>query len=52
MKTISAREAKHSYGLMIDTARAEPAFIEKHGRGVIMASRWRKTSGSRFSWTP
>lgn len=36
MKTISAREAKNAFGLMIDTARAEPLLIEKHGRGVVM----------------
>jgi prevent-host-death family protein len=37
MKTMSAREAKNSFGLMIDTARAGPAPIEKHGRGVVVA---------------
>ncbi len=36
MKTMSAREAKNGFGLMIDTARAEPVRIEKHGRGVVM----------------
>ena len=36
MKTMSAREAKNAFGLMIDTARAEPVLIEKHGRGVVM----------------
>lgn len=36
MKTMSAREAKNAFGLMIDTARAEPVLIEKHGRGVAM----------------
>ena len=36
MKTMSARDAKNSFGLMIDTARAEPVLIEKHGRGVVM----------------
>jgi prevent-host-death family protein len=36
MKTASARKAKNSFGLMIDTARAEPVLIEKHGRGVVM----------------
>jgi prevent-host-death family protein len=33
---MSAREAKNGFGLMIDTARAEPVRIEKHGRGVVM----------------
>ena len=36
MKTMAAREAKNVFGLMIDTARAEPVLIEKHGRGVVM----------------
>jgi len=27
MKTMSAREAKNAFGLMIDTARAEPVLI-------------------------
>ncbi|MEN6541692.1 hypothetical protein [Parvibaculum sp.] len=33
MKTMSASEAKNGFGLMIDTARAEPVLIEKNGRG-------------------
>jgi len=36
MKTMSARVAKNAFGLMIDTARAEPLLIEKHGRPVVM----------------
>ncbi len=36
MKTMSAREAKDAFGLMIDTARAEPVLIEKHGRGIMV----------------
>ena len=36
MKTMSAREAKNAFGLLIDTARAEPVRIEKHGRGVVV----------------
>jgi prevent-host-death family protein len=36
MKTMSAREAKNAFGLMIDTARGGPVLIEKHGRGVVM----------------
>lgn len=36
MKTMSAREAKNGFGLMIDTARAAPVMIEKHGRGVVI----------------
>jgi prevent-host-death family protein len=38
MKTMSAREAKNGFGLMIDTARAEPVLIEKHGRGVVVVA--------------
>jgi len=36
MKTVSAREAKNAFGLMIDTSRAGPLLIEKHGRGVVV----------------
>jgi prevent-host-death family protein len=36
MKSMSAREAKHQFGLLIDTARAEPVVIEKHGRAVVV----------------
>jgi prevent-host-death family protein len=36
MKTMSAREARNAFGLMIDTARAGPVLIEKHGRGVVV----------------
>ena len=36
MKTMSARAAKNGFGLMIDTARAEPVLIEKHGRAFVM----------------
>lgn len=36
MKAMSARDAKNGFGLLIDTARAEPVLIEKHGRGVVM----------------
>jgi prevent-host-death family protein len=36
MKTMSAREAKNAFGLMIDSARAGPVLIEKHGRGVVV----------------
>jgi prevent-host-death family protein len=36
MKIMSARDAKNGFGLMIDTARAEPVLIEKHGRGVVV----------------
>jgi prevent-host-death family protein len=36
MKTMSAREAKNGFGMLVDTARAEPVLIEKHGRGVVV----------------
>ena len=36
MKAISAREAKYNFGRMIDTARAEPVIVEKHGRPVVV----------------
>lgn len=59
MKTMSAREAKNGFGLLIDTARAEPVRIEKHGRGVVvvlsveeyerLSARSKTGSGSRAS---
>jgi prevent-host-death family protein len=36
MKTMSAKDAKNGFGLLIDTARAEPVFVEKHGRPVVV----------------
>ena len=36
MKSVSAKNAKNSFGLLLDTARAEPVLIEKHGRGVAV----------------
>lgn len=36
MKIMSARDAKHQFGRLIDTARAEPVVIEKHGRAVVV----------------
>ena len=36
MKVFSAREAKHQFGRLIDTARAEPVVVEKHGRPVVV----------------
>ena len=36
MKSVSAREAKYNFGKLIDTARAEPVVIEKHGRAVVV----------------
>lgn len=36
MKTMSARDAKNGFGHLLDTARAEPVMIEKHGRPVVV----------------
>ena len=36
LKSMSAKRAKNSFGLLLDTARAEPVTIEKHGRGVVV----------------
>ncbi len=36
MQRMSARDAKNSFGHLIDTARAEPVVIEKHGRAVVV----------------
>ncbi|MEP1327000.1 MULTISPECIES: type II toxin-antitoxin system Phd/YefM family antitoxin [Alphaproteobacteria] len=36
MKTMSAKEAKNGFGLLLDTARAEPVTIKKHGRSVAV----------------
>ncbi len=36
MKTMSAKDAKNAFGLLLDTARAEPVSIAKHGRRVVV----------------
>ena len=36
MKTMSAKDAKNTFGMTIDLARAEPVAIEKHGRKVVV----------------
>ena len=36
MKYMTAKEAKNGFGLLLDTARAEPVTIEKHGRAVVV----------------
>ena len=36
MKRMSATEAKNGFGRLLDTARAEPVTVEKHGRGVVV----------------
>ncbi len=50
MKTMSARDAKNGFGLLMDTARAEPVMIEKHGRPVVVVlsvEEYEKMSGSK-----
>lgn len=36
MKTLTAKEAKYSFGRLIDVARAEPVAVAKHGRPVVV----------------
>ena len=36
MKTLTAKEAKYSFGRLIDLARAEPVAVAKHGRPVVV----------------
>ena len=36
MQTLSAKDAKYNFGRLIDTARAEPVTVEKHGRPVVI----------------
>jgi prevent-host-death family protein len=36
MKIMTARTAKNCFGVLIDTALAEPVTIEKHGRPVVV----------------
>ena len=36
MQTVSAKDAKYNFGRLIDTARAGPVTVEKHGRAVIV----------------
>ncbi|HEX7854738.1 MAG TPA: type II toxin-antitoxin system prevent-host-death family antitoxin [Sphingobium sp.] len=33
---MSAKDAKNSFGLLLDSARAEPVQVEKHGRPVVV----------------
>lgn len=52
MKTMSAKEAKNAFGLLIDTARAEPVMIEKHGRGVVVVlavEEYERLTGNKSS---
>jgi prevent-host-death family protein len=36
MQTMSAEDAKHQFGRLIDTARSEPVVLEKHGWPVVV----------------
>lgn len=36
MKSMSAKDAKNSFGLLLDQARAEPVEVQKHGRPVVV----------------
>lgn len=36
MRTMSAKDAKNSFGMLLDYARAEPVQVEKHGRPVVV----------------
>jgi len=36
MQLMSAKDAKNSFGLLLDRARAEPVQVEKHGRPVVV----------------
>ena len=36
MHHMAARDAKNSFGRLIDTARAEPVAIDKYGRTVVV----------------
>lgn len=36
VKSMSAKDAKNGFGRLLDTARAEPVTIKKHGRAVVV----------------
>jgi prevent-host-death family protein len=36
MKTLTAKDAKYSFGHLIDLARVEPLTVTKHGRAVVV----------------
>lgn len=36
MRTMSAKNAKNSFGLLLDYAQAAPVQVEKHGRPVVV----------------
>jgi len=36
LQILSAKDAKYNFGRLIDTARAGPVTVEKHGRAVVV----------------
>lgn len=40
MKIISAKEAKNSFGQLIESALVEPIVVAKHGRPVVVVMRF------------
>jgi len=36
MRTMTAKDAKNNFGLLLDCARAEPVQVNKHGRPVVI----------------
>jgi len=36
MKYISSKDAKNGFGRLMDTARAEPVTVQKHGRPFVV----------------
>lgn len=36
MRTMSPKDAKNSFGMLLDYARAAPVQVEKHGRPVVV----------------
>ncbi len=36
MKTLTAKDAKYSFGRLIDLARVAPVAVAKHGRPVVV----------------
>jgi prevent-host-death family protein len=36
MRSMSAKDAKNSFGLLLDSALAEPIQVMKHGRPVVV----------------
>lgn len=56
MRTMSAKDAKNAFGLLLDRARAEPVTVEKHGRAVVVVLSVEEyerltTSGNRDTTT-